>query len=184
MTYIPNAREGEQGYKDTDLKGDKAYYLKGYDAAIEDILDLESNLDCYSDKSLVAHYLIENEDKAKELFEIIADWAEMDRNQTAVALLDTQAGEEAEKIKDLYRTINFMISEDYKERFIAEYAQLVIRSRKLKNVIEDYNNGKLKFELNCPIDLLESQYKAMVAYCGFLVKRAEIENIELPEVGV
>ena len=84
---------------------------------------------------------------------------------------------------DLKDTIDFMLSEDHKERFIAEYNQVLIRTRKLKNVIDDYYNNKLKFELNTPIDVLEDQYKAMIVYCGYLVKRAKLyENIELTEV--
>lgn len=84
---------------------------------------------------------------------------------------------------DLKDTIDLMLSEDHKERFIAEYNQVVIRSRKLKNIIDDYHNDKLEFKLNTPIDVLEDQYKAMVLYSGYLVKRARLfENIELEEV--
>lgn len=84
---------------------------------------------------------------------------------------------------ELKDTVKEMISEDYKERFKAEYKQLVIRSRKLRNIIEDYKNGKLKIELSCPIDVLEDQYKIMVLYTGLLVKRAKLyEDIKLEEV--
>ena len=83
---------------------------------------------------------------------------------------------------DLKDTIQEMISDDYKDRFIAEYNQVLIRSRKLKNVIDDYYNNCLKFELKSPISLLEDQYKAMTIYCGILVRRAEKEHIELSEV--
>ena len=91
MTYIPNAREGENGYKDSDLKGERAAFLRGYDAAIEDILCLEGNLEVYSGESLLIHYLAENEDKAEELFTAIKHWSEMQRNEAAVALLDDQS---------------------------------------------------------------------------------------------
>lgn len=94
MTYIPNAREGENGYKDTDLKGERKAFLAGYDAAISDILNLEGNLDVYSGESLVMHYLEENPEKSKELFGCIKDWAETDRNETAVSLLDEQSEED------------------------------------------------------------------------------------------
>ena len=95
MTYIPNAREGENGYKDSDLKGERAAFLRGYDAAIEDILCLEGNLEVYSGESLLIHYLAENEDKAEELFSALKHWSEMQRNEAAVALLDEQSNEEA-----------------------------------------------------------------------------------------
>lgn len=96
MTYIPNARIGENGYKDTDLKGENKAYLQGYDAAIADILNLKNNLEVYSGESLIFHYLEENEDKAAELFACIKNWSEMERNMTAVALLDEQSEIEEE----------------------------------------------------------------------------------------
>ena len=97
MSFIPNAREGGSGYKDSDLKGERAAFLKGYDAAIEDILCLEGNLEVYSGESLLIHYLEENEDKAKELFTVIKHWIEMQRNEAAVSLLDEQYNNETEK---------------------------------------------------------------------------------------
>lgn len=97
MSYIPNAREGENGYKDTDLKGERAAFLRGYDAAVEDILNLENNLEVYSGSSLLMHFLEDNADKAAEIFTCIKHWAEMQRNEAAVALLDDQACEEMDK---------------------------------------------------------------------------------------
>ena len=94
MTYIPNAREGENGYKDSDLKGNRKAFLQGYDAAIEDILCLENNLEVYSGEGLLIHYLAENEDKAEELFTAFKHWSEMQRNTMAVALLDEQYNED------------------------------------------------------------------------------------------
>ena len=90
MTYIPNAREGENGYKDSNLRGNRKAFLQGYDAAIEDILCLENNLEVYAGESLLIHYLAENEDKAEELFSALKHWSEMQRNTQAVALLDDQ----------------------------------------------------------------------------------------------
>lgn len=94
MTYIPNVREGENGYKDSDLKGERAAFLRGYDAAVDDILCLEGNLEVYAGESLLIHYLAENEDKAEELFSAFKHWAEMQRNTMAVALLDNQSCDE------------------------------------------------------------------------------------------
>ena len=94
MTYIPNAREGENGYKDSDLKGERKSFLQGYDAAVSDILCLEDNLEVYSGESLLIHYLEENKEKAEELFSCIKHWIEMQRNETAVALLDDQFTED------------------------------------------------------------------------------------------
>lgn len=97
MTYIPNAREGESGYKDSDLKGNRKAFLQGYDAAIEDILCLEDNLEVYAGESLLIHYLADNEDKAEELFTALKHWSELQRNQAAVALLDDQYSEDEDK---------------------------------------------------------------------------------------
>ena len=94
MTYITNAREGENGYKDSDLKGNRKAFLQGYDAAIEAILCLEHNLEVYAGESLLIHYLSENEDKAEELFTAIKHWLAMQRNEAAVALLDEQYNED------------------------------------------------------------------------------------------
>ena len=96
MTYIPNARTGENGYKDSDLKGERAAFLRGYDAAIEDILCLEHNLEVYAGDNLLIHYLAENEDKAEDLFSCIKHWLEMQRNEAAVSLLDDQYCEESD----------------------------------------------------------------------------------------
>lgn len=38
MSYIPNVREAENGYDEKDLKGSRAEFLRGYDAAIEDVM--------------------------------------------------------------------------------------------------------------------------------------------------
>lgn len=84
---------------------------------------------------------------------------------------------------ELIETIDLMLSDDHKDRLTAEYAQLVIRTRKLKNIIDDYYSDRLKFELKTPINLLEDQYKAMITYCGILVRRAKLyEDINLEEV--
>ena len=97
MTYIPNAREGENGYNDKDLKGERKAFIDGYDQAIDDILCLENNLEVYSGESLLIHYLEVNEDKAEELFSALKHWIEMQRNVAAVALLDEQFCEEQDK---------------------------------------------------------------------------------------
>lgn len=41
----------------------------------------------------------------------------------------------------LSETINGMVSEDYKERFIAEYYQLVIRYKGLKKMLDNWDKG-------------------------------------------
>lgn len=80
---------------------------------------------------------------------------------------------------ELKDTVNDMLSSDYKARFIAEYNQLIIRSRSLKNIIDKAENGKLDFSLTCPVELLKSQYSAMVRYTGILIERASLEGVIL-----
>jgi len=78
---------------------------------------------------------------------------------------------------DLKDTIPGMLSDDHKERLKAEYQQLIIRARRLKNVIDAAEDGRLDFNLNSPIELLKSQYEYMTCYIGTLVKRMANEGI-------
>lgn len=80
------------------------------------------------------------------------------------------------KLKD---TIDMMGSEDYKERFKAEYLQLKIRINGLRNMLKKYKTGTLTFKPFCSYYLLNGQLKAMEMYAQYLKERAEIENIEL-----
>ena len=93
MSYIPNVREAENGYDEKDLKGGRSEFLRGYDAAIEDVMGFFANMEMYSD-NLTVHYLMENEEKAEALKECMEHYAELGRNETAVSLLDDQAEEE------------------------------------------------------------------------------------------
>ena len=81
---------------------------------------------------------------------------------------------------DLKQTIPLMQSEDYKERFIAEWAQTKIRLSKLNRMLLRYYDGTLDFAPTCPTLLLEKQSLAMQQYLDMLEIRAAIENVELP----
>lgn len=76
-------------------------------------------------------------------------------------------------------TIVMMVSDDYKERFKAEYYQLKIRYEKLKKICDDWDNGKLDFKPTCPRPLYKDQLDAMKTYLNILRFRAELENIKL-----
>lgn len=80
---------------------------------------------------------------------------------------------------ELMDTVPMMGSEDYKERFKAEYIQTKIRYEKLRNMIVRYEAGTLDFAPSCPMNLLKSQKTAMGNYLYCLVVRAQIEGIEL-----
>lgn len=81
--------------------------------------------------------------------------------------------------KELKDTIDLMCSEDYKERFKAEYIQLKIRCDKLQDMLADYLAGKLKFEPICPYYVLRKQLDHMAEYLYILEVRAQLEGIEL-----
>lgn len=80
---------------------------------------------------------------------------------------------------DLKDTIDMMNSEDFKERFKAEYYQTKIRYDKLHKMIIKYQAGTLNFEPKSSIELFEEQAKHMGLYLKCLEIRAEIEGIEL-----
>ena len=76
-------------------------------------------------------------------------------------------------------TVEMMNSEDYKERFKAEYFQTKIRYEKLSNMLIKYEAGTLNFALSCSKEVLEDQLYHMNEYLRTLKIRAEIEKIDL-----
>ena len=82
-----------------------------------------------------------------------------------------------EKIMELKDTARLMLSDDYKDRFKAEYYQLKIRCDKLGAMLENWNN--LDFTPDTPYKTLWEQYACMNQYKEKLLKRAYIEHIEL-----
>lgn len=80
---------------------------------------------------------------------------------------------------ELKNTIEMMQSDDFKERFKAEYWQTKIRYNKLHKMVVKMEAGTLNFEPKCPLDLLKEQKKYMGNYLYTLEVRAEIEGIDL-----
>lgn len=80
---------------------------------------------------------------------------------------------------ELKDTIDLMTSEDYKERFKAEYYQLKIRYEKLKAMLDKWDNGELDFEPTCPREIYNKQIEGMETYLDVLADRAELEKVEL-----
>lgn len=76
-------------------------------------------------------------------------------------------------------TAEMMNSEDYKERFKAEYYQLGIRYGKLKNMLDKWDRGELNFIPTCPRSTYNMQIRAMKDYMAVLEARAVMEGIEL-----
>ncbi len=80
---------------------------------------------------------------------------------------------------ELKDTVEMMNNADYKERFKAEYYQVVIRYRKLKAMLEKWDNGSLEFEPTCPRSIYNMQIRAMTDYIAVLEARAAIEEVNL-----
>ena len=76
-------------------------------------------------------------------------------------------------------TVEMMNSSDYKERFKAEYYQLVTRYRGLKSMLTKWDEGTLNFEPTCPRSTYNLQIKAMADYIAILEARAVMERIIL-----
>lgn len=80
---------------------------------------------------------------------------------------------------ELNETIQMMCSADYKERFKAEYYQVVIRHRKLAAMLDKWDKGELGFTPTCPRSTYDLQIKAMADYIAVLEARAVMENVKL-----
>ena len=76
-------------------------------------------------------------------------------------------------------TVAMMNSEDYQERFKAEYYQLKEREDKLYAMLEKYKAGTLKFTPKCSYELLYEQFVYMRAYRWMLEHRAKVEGVHL-----
>lgn len=81
---------------------------------------------------------------------------------------------------ELKDTVELMTSDDYKERFIAEYCQVKIRYGKLKYMLERWDNGILNFTPTCPRSTYDLQTAAMKDYIAILEARAVMEGVVLP----
>lgn len=84
-------------------------------------------------------------------------------------------------MKNLKETVEMMNSTDYKERFKAEYFQVVIRYKKLAEMLKKWDKGELPFVPTCPRSTYNMQIKAMTDYIAVLEARAVMENMNLEE---
>ena len=128
-------------------------------------------------------------DSEKEVWNKIRNQKSFEIKQKALQIYP--ASIEIRKIKEkkeknnmeLKETVELMDSEDYKERFVAEYHQVEIRYEKLKNFCNKIEVeemlGKEVTKHDCPLGLLREQQKYMGLYLSVLEKRALIENIVL-----
>ena len=84
------------------------------------------------------------------------------------------------------KTVEGMLSANYKERFIAEYQQSKIRYEKLKafnTKIEAAREiGAVEPEHDCPYELLRDQQRIMGDYLHVLEIRSVIEGVDLTSI--
>lgn len=128
-------------------------------------------------------------DSEKEVWDKIRNRKSFEINQEVLNLYPssieiTKIKEKKEKNNmELKETVELMNSEDYKERFVAEYHQVKIRYEKLNNFCNKIEVeemlGKEVTKHDCPLELLREQQKYMGLYLSVLEKRALIENIVL-----
>lgn len=81
-----------------------------------------------------------------------------------------------EKLKE---TTALMESEDWKDRFKAEYLQLCARLEKLESVLKKHDAGELEWEFKSPVELLRMQADYMDNYKSILEQRATYEGVDL-----
>lgn len=80
---------------------------------------------------------------------------------------------------ELKDTVELMNSDDFKDRFAAEYMQTKIRYDKLHTILVKYKANTLPFTPQCSYELLAEQAGYMGRYLNCLEVRAEIEGIKL-----
>ena len=78
----------------------------------------------------------------------------------------------------LSETTNLMASDDWKDRFVAEYAQLMIRLSKLDDVLSNTSDTYFAVD-DMTRALMLKQRDAMESYKACLEKRADIAGIDL-----
>lgn len=68
---------------------------------------------------------------------------------------------------------------DWQQRFVREYRELLTKTVKLGNMLENWDN--LNFTPKCSKSLLSAQYNTMRAYLSILEERSVIEDVNLKE---
>ena len=68
---------------------------------------------------------------------------------------------------------------DWQQRFVIEYRELLSKTVKLGNMLDNWDN--LNFTPKCSKSLLSAQYNTMKAYLSILEERAVIEGVNLKE---
>lgn len=75
----------------------------------------------------------------------------------------------------LQDTIDYMISDDHKDRLLAEYYQVLARYYALKDILIRWDS--LDFTPKCSRALLEEQANVMFQYLNILKIRLQVEDV-------
>lgn len=81
-------------------------------------------------------------------------------------------------LNELSATAELMRSDDYNDRFAAEYMQVRIRMDRLQKMVDKWDKGELGFEPTCPRSTYVLQLRAMSDYATILEARAKMEGIQ------
>lgn len=82
---------------------------------------------------------------------------------------------------ELKDTVKLMLSDNFKDHLKAEYWQTRIRLLELKEMIDKWDRGALRFIPPSPKGVYVEQMCIMSDYLTQLFYRASIENIDLTE---
>lgn len=95
--------------------------------------------------------------------------------------------ERNDRLMQLSDTVEKMNSDNYIERFIAEYQQTWIRYMKLKHFCNKIESAKIQGHdepaHDCPLELLRDQQRVMGEYLHILEVRAVIEGVTPQKLG-
>lgn len=80
-------------------------------------------------------------------------------------------------MKELKETVDLMLSDDYIDRFKAEYYQLETRFIKLASMVKNWD--KLNFTPNMSREFYIKQLHAMAMYLYYLIFRSGIEKVKI-----
>ena len=100
MTYIPDTRTDEN-YNEKYLNAQDKEFVKGYDYAVEQALNLLNNTDVYDelDDLLDTNKALVNVDKCEIVENALKDWLEGERDMLITSMIDNMDDTEYEAIK-------------------------------------------------------------------------------------
>lgn len=90
----------------------------------------------------------------------------------------------SENKSELFETISLMCSENYNDRFKAEYLQLKTRYLRLMIMLYKWDKGLLDFKPKVNKKVYETQLQSMIEYMTVLQMRSVMEGVDIGDSGV